>query len=317
MRTILISMLRTWANVLTNPSEQTFDAERSKSSATVSAALAWILLASVLAALLSILRTTFIDIWVIPGHEMDWYEPHNFIRKILIFSRDLRLEISLLYSEMARLYGSLWLHSGLFDLIGRSVINVVSHFLYDIFVGIPHWQRHIVVSLLSPVFFLVKVVIFHYISTLLGGRGLFGRYVYLVAAYDAPITILESLLDFLPLVGGGIVAVLPGSSLMVGQNWYYALSNVGYVVLAIIPAVYWLALTYFATRAEHGLTEGRAIVGIFVSSLLGVVISTSPLAGFMGLVHAAGIPVEWHLPAHDRSLAGYMGLLHAAGLMRQ
>lgn len=317
MRTILISMLKTWVHVLTKPSEQTFDAERSKSSATVSTALAWILLASVMAALLSILRTTLIDFWLVPGPEMDWYEPPNFIHKTLISFKNVKLEISILYSKMASLYGSLWLHSGLFDLIGRSVINVVSHFLYDIFAAIPLWQRRIVVSLLSPVSFLVKVVIFHYITTLLGGRGLFGRYAYLVAAYDAPITILKSLLDFLPLVGGGIVAVLPGSSLMVGQNWYYALSNVGYVVFAIIPAVYWLALTYFATRAEHGLTEGRAIAGIFVSSLLGVVISTSPLAGFMGLVHAAGIPVEWHLPAHDRSFAGYMGLLHAAGLMRQ
>ena len=50
------SIFQTWLNVLTKPGEEVFAAEREKDSATLKTALVWIILASVIAALLATLR---------------------------------------------------------------------------------------------------------------------------------------------------------------------------------------------------------------------------------------------------------------------
>ena len=105
MRTTFISMLKTWKNVMTKPGEQTFAAERSKSSATLKTALAWILLAGVIAALLDILLTTLTEMWVIPLDEIDFPEPSS-ITMMMPFQpiMNLRLRYFFLYQEFRKLY---------------------------------------------------------------------------------------------------------------------------------------------------------------------------------------------------------------------
>ena len=50
------SIFQTWLNVLTKPGEEVFTAEREKSSATLKTALVWMILASVISALLGTLQ---------------------------------------------------------------------------------------------------------------------------------------------------------------------------------------------------------------------------------------------------------------------
>lgn len=52
----LNSIFQTWLNVLTKPGEEVFTAEREKASATLKTALVWIILASVISALLGTLQ---------------------------------------------------------------------------------------------------------------------------------------------------------------------------------------------------------------------------------------------------------------------
>lgn len=288
MRTKFISMLKTWKNVITKPGEQTFAAERSKPSATLKTALAWILLAGVIAALLDILLTTLTEMWVIPPDEVDSSEPSSFTMMIVQPIMNLILRYFFLYREFTKLYGWLWLHSGLFDLAADSVNRIV-YYIYYILEEIPSWQRAIAKGLLSPVSFLVKVGMYHCVVTFWGGRGQFGRYAYLLAAIAVPMTFLDSLLDFLPLAVARLVAVLPGSSFMAGQIWYYSLSGSATFAASLIVLVYWLVLFYFSTKVEHGMTWWRAVIGVVTSYLVVFVLRTVWPYGLLGLFEAGRI----------------------------
>ena len=97
--------------------------------------------------------------------------------------------------------------------------------------------------LTAPIVFIISVGIQHLIASQLGmdrirlepsGEkrfGKFGRYAYLNATFDAPLTIIIPLLDFLPLLN---------------------------YMTSLILGIYQLVLTYFATRAEYRLPRGRA-----------------------------------------------------------
>jgi hypothetical protein len=82
-----------------------------------------------------------------------------------------------------------------------------------------------------PLFFLIGVGIYYLIAKVLGGTGEFGRYAYLNAAFAAPLGILTSLLGLVPFIG----CITP------------------------IISIYSLVLVYFATKAEHQMSSGRAI----------------------------------------------------------
>lgn len=88
-----------------------------------------------------------------------------------------------------------------------------------------------------PIFFVIGVGILHLVASLLGGQGRFGRYAYLNATYSAPITILSAILSFIPIAGGCV---------------------------AFLLSIYQLALTYFATKVEYSLSNGRAIIVVLV-----------------------------------------------------
>ncbi|MYC95496.1 MAG: hypothetical protein F4X14_11045 [Caldilineaceae bacterium SB0661_bin_32] len=260
----LISMLKTWKNVLTRPGEKSFAAERSRSSATLKTALAWILLAGVIAALLDILLAALTEMWVISPSEVEFSHPSDFVVMITQPFIYLRIELLHLYFEFAKLYGWLWFHSGLFELVGNSVYRMLNFIVVDI----PGWQREIAGGLLKPVSFLVKVGMYHCIALLFGGRGRFGRYAYLLAAFGAPILILNSLLDYMPLAVARLAAVLPGSSFMAGQNWYYTLMGSAAFAVSLIVLAYWLVLFYFSMKVEHGMTWWRAVTGVAASYLV-------------------------------------------------
>lgn len=105
--------------------------------------------------------------------------------------------------------------------------------------------------------FLIGVGFFYLVARLLGGTGNFGRYAYLIATFSAPLSILGSLLGLVPVLGG---------------------------CLGIVIAIYQIVLTYFATRVEHNLSQGRAITVVFIPIILGILLVLCivfVLAGFL------------------------------------
>lgn len=97
--------------------------------------------------------------------------------------------------------------------------------------------------LITPLFFLIGTGIFYLIGRLLGGNGDLGRYAYLLAAFQAPIGIINAVLGLIPLLGG---------------------------CLSVVLTLYSLVLTYFATKVGLNLSSGKAIAVIVIP--LGVVL---------------------------------------------
>lgn len=93
---------------------------------------------------------------------------------------------------------------------------------------------------MAPLFFLIGVGVYFLLARLLGGNGDFGRYAYLNAAFAAPLGILTTLLSLVPFAG----------------------------CISPLITIYSLVLVYFATKAEHQLSSGRAIWVVLIPVLV-------------------------------------------------
>lgn len=204
MTLALRSMFQTWVTVLARPGIQVFEAERLKPSATLTTALVWTVLAGVVVALLELLHA---QLYPSPS----W---------------------------------SMWPLSDLIPPVIRDAMETTpGRSRTQILAGI----------VTAPIFLLISVGVQHLIASAwgpdrgyldpLGGKplGKFGRYAYLNATFGAPLSIINSLLNLVPLL---------------------------HFLIAFIMAIYGLVLTYYATKAEYGLSRGRAIVVILAGPLL-------------------------------------------------
>jgi len=199
----LRSMFQTWLKVLTKPGVDVFEAERLKPSATLTTALVWIVLAGAVATLLELLHAR-----LYPYSSMNMWP----------FSSLMPAEFLAAWEEIP----------------ARSQIEILS--------GV----------LTAPIVFIISVGIQHLIASQLGmdrirlepsGEkrfGKFGRYAYLNATFEAPLSIIIPLLDFVPLLN---------------------------CMASLILGIYQLVLTYFATRAEYRLPRGRVIFVILVGPI--------------------------------------------------
>lgn len=109
----------------------------------------------------------------------------------------------------------------------------------------------VVSVVLAPLFFLIGVGLLYLIARLLGGSGIFGRYAYLVATFQAPITILNAVLNFIPVAGA---------------------------CLALAFSIYSMVLLYFATKVEHGLSSGRALTAVLIPVVLIIMLFVCAIA---------------------------------------
>ncbi len=88
-----------------------------------------------------------------------------------------------------------------------------------------------------PVFFLIGAFIVHLLATVLGGKGDFGKLAYLIAVYQAPLTIATAVIGLIPFLGGCVAALL---------------------------GIYGLVLEYFAVKVNYNLASGRAIAVVLI-----------------------------------------------------
>lgn len=95
--------------------------------------------------------------------------------------------------------------------------------------------------ILVPISFLISVGITHLLAKVFGGDGPFGIFAYLVAAFQAPLGIASALLGLIPFLGGCV---------------------------SVLLSIYGLVLTYFAVKANYGLTDGKAIAVVLIPFLV-------------------------------------------------
>lgn len=197
-------MFQTWVKVLTKPGVDVFEAERLKPSATLTTALVWIVLAGVVTTILDLLQAQ-----LFPSSAMSMW-------------------------PFSSLMGSEFL-AAMAEAPDRSQFQILS----GIFT--------------APIVFFISVGLQHLIASQLGIDRIrletsgekrfakFGRYAYLNATFDAPLSIITSLFSFVPFL--------------------VCLSS-------LFLAIYYFVPAYYATRAEYRLPRGRVIFVILVGPIL-------------------------------------------------
>ena len=195
------AIFQTWVNVLTHPNEQTFESEKASPNATLQTALIWIVGAAVITAILGVFQSLIFRGTAMTGMQQ--------IMNMADLPPDVAAQMNAAISGGA--FAAMTGAGG--------------------FLGI----------ILTPIFFLIGVGIFHLISKLLGGQGQFEKYAYLIATFQAPISIVSALLAFVPVLGGCVGALI---------------------------SIYSLVLAYFATKVNYGLTSGKALIVVLVPLIL-------------------------------------------------
>jgi hypothetical protein len=92
-----------------------------------------------------------------------------------------------------------------------------------------------------PLFFLIGTFILHFIAKMFGGQGEFNIFAYLTATFQAPLTIVSSILSVIPVLGGCV---------------------------SFLIVIYTYILSFFAVKANYGLTSGRAVAVILIPIVL-------------------------------------------------
>jgi hypothetical protein len=211
---------QTWLNVLTHPEDATFEQERVKPNATLSTALIYIVIGAVVSAIFG-----FIGAGLTLPSQMTMVQN-------MLAQANLPPEAK---SQLANL-----LTSGM--MTGMAGVGGIVSIIW------------------APIGFLIGVGILYLIARLLGGTGDFGNYAYLIATFQAPLTIAEAIVGLVPVLGGCVVGIL---------------------------GIYGLVLTYFATKVAHNLTSGRAIAVILIP--IGVVILLALCVAVLFVVAAVSI----------------------------
>ena len=123
----------------------------------------------------------------------------------------------------------------------------------------------LVTGILSAIVtFILFAALLQLVAKVLGGTGNFGKYTYLLAAIYVPVTFVSGVIGFVPLIGGCISLLL----------W-----------------IYQLVLSYYATRVEHKLSSGRAIIVVLAPLVILLLIGCcflGTIGGMLGLIMNSG-----------------------------
>lgn len=108
-----------------------------------------------------------------------------------------------------------------------------------------------------PIGFLIGTFILHLIAKMLGGQGDYGMFAYLASTYQAPLTIASSILAVIPVLGG---------------------------CLSLILAIYIYVESFFAVKANYGLTSGRALATVLIPLVLVIIVGICAAVVVGGLI---------------------------------
>lgn len=216
---------QTWLNVLTHPGEPVFEAERQRPEATLTTALVWMAIAAAVSGVVALI-TGF------------------------MFRNSIRAA-----GGWQGIIGQLGLPDDFTSQFSSAAVDaVVQTQTTGAIISGALWA--IIWSLGG---FLIGVGILYLIARVLGGTGAYGRYAYLIATFGAPLSIVTSILGFIPAVGGCI---------------------------ALLLSIYGIILTYFATKVEHGMSQGKAIATVLIPLVLLIVLTVCAVTVFAGALAA-------------------------------
>ena len=111
-----------------------------------------------------------------------------------------------------------------------------------------------------PIFFLIGSVIYFAIAKMFGGDGDFEEQTYLLATFTAPITIVNAVIGIIPFLGGCVTFFI---------------------------SIYQLVLTYFAIKASHNLTSGKALMTVLLPAFIIFLCVICGMVAFMVTVMGA------------------------------
>lgn len=213
-------MFETWLKVLTKPGEAVFQQERENPQATLTTALIWIVISAVVVAALGFISSFFLLNALGGGGGFDE----------MLQQADMPPE-----AQQLAPFFSTALATGLAGSLG--VFSII----------------------LAPIAFLIGVAIWHVIASLLGGKGSFETYAYLLATFQAPLSIISALLGLIPLAA----------------------------CLSPLISIYQLVLIYFATKVAHDLSSGRALAVVLTPILVVFALVVCLLIGFFGVLFSS------------------------------
>lgn len=215
-----MGMFQTWIKVLSRPGQEVFVAEKESASAKLSTALLWMILASIVSALLGLVQTQL----AAAGMES------SFDAMLEEFRTEMPPDAP---PELLSAFESVF--DFLPGLMGSASLSTI---------------------IVGPISFLFVVGIFHVIASLLRGQGQYGRFAYLVAAFWAPITIASSLLGVVPVVGGcvgGLLVVYAYVLTYFAAKVEYGLSDGRAIIVVAAPILLGALLSACLAVAVFGI----------------------------------------------------------------
>lgn len=152
-----------WTNVLTKPSEETFEVERQRPTANLTTALIWVVAAGLV---------TFIA------------------QAITYLLFDPVQQFIDIYTQLMTAYGMS--QTAIDELLTQVSSDSFSNsLLLGLFLGV----------LLFPIFFLLGSGILWLVARVFGGQGDYNEQTYLISTYYAPLTMISVIASFIPFLG--------------------------------------------------------------------------------------------------------------------
>ncbi len=162
-------MYHTWVNAVTKPSETTYREEVKEAHATLSTALIWVFIASVMLGVLSAVAI------LVNG---------------LLFNTPMM---------MGTMFGNSNMPSEVNEQFGQMMLATI---------GINLVFSLILTPIITPIAFMIGSAIYFVIAKLLGGVGDFEKHTYILATFSAPLLVVNGALSIIPVLGGCISIVV-------------------------------------------------------------------------------------------------------------
>ena len=219
-------MFETWINVLTRPSEETFEAELQKPQASLVTAIIWIIIAAVILAIMSAISAVIAGLLGSSGSMIP----------MIASQLDLPPEMQ---AQLAVSSAS-------------GLAAAPFSFCLTLFA--------------APIGFLIGSVIFFALAKIFGGTGTFEQHTYSLAAFIAPLMVVSAVLSVIPILGSCLSIFIYLYQIFLtylAMKATHRLSTGAALAVALIPLVVALLCVCAMFFALFSLMAGAAGSGSF------------------------------------------------------
>jgi hypothetical protein len=160
--------------------------------------------------------------------------------------------------------------SGLVFLVVGSIYSMANPYAMGL-IGIPAFVAILIVSpIVSVIGWLISSGIYYLIARLLGGRGDYKTQSYLIALYSAPMGIVITVLNLVPILGS---------------------------ILSLLGAIYSLYLLTLSLKETHGFSTGKAVltwlIPFLVIAVIAIAVALVFAVALVSLIASNGSPMPY------------------------